>query len=171
MKSVSEQLRARRIELGLTLADAARRAGTSAATLSRYEHGWSRFETYTLNKLARALDCELRITLEPEEAGEDRPAPGIDEAVQRLARLFWDRTLSKSDLERYPVWVAERVLDYGNLEDVRMLRALLGRESFVRAAARAHRVSNVTRNFWKQILMMEGVPCTNESSRSTAWNS
>ena len=41
---ISRQLRARREEIGLSLAQLARRADTSAATLSRYETGWSRFE-------------------------------------------------------------------------------------------------------------------------------
>jgi len=93
------------------------------------------------------------------------------EAQARLNRLFWDHPLREEDLRKYPVWVVERILDYGNLDDVRALRDLMGREAFMRAVPAARRVSPRTRNFWCQILEMEGMPCTRESSRNIAWNS
>jgi len=167
---VSKQLRERRIELGLSLSEVARRAGTSAATLSRYENGWTRFESYTLRKLATALGCELAIELRP------RPTPQAPRltgktVAKRLRRLFWDHHLVASDFQRYPVWVMERVLDYGNLDDIRLLTALMGRLRFLQTVAEATRVSAKTRSFWRQILEQEGVPCTKKRSRSTPWNS
>ena len=167
---VSEQLRERRKALGLSLSEVARRAGTSPATLSRYENGWSRFETYTLRKLASALDCELQIALEPKST--DRPAPvDFASAVKHLRRLFWDHPLTEEDLTDYPVWVLERILDHGNLEDVHMLESLMGRTGFLQTAAKAQRVSPRTREFWRQVLELEGIQCTREYSRNTAWNS
>jgi len=59
--TISQQLRRRRKALGLSLSEVARRADTSPATLSRYENGWTRFETYTLRKLAAALESTLRV--------------------------------------------------------------------------------------------------------------
>lgn len=168
--TVSQQLRQRRQELGLSLADVARRAGTSAATLSRYENGWTRFETYTLRKLAVALGCELRIELHPKATGA-APSAGRAAAVERLGRLFWDRPLDAADLEDCPVWVLERVLDYGNLEDVHMLQGLMGRRSFLDVASKATRVSPRTQSLWRQILELEGMQCTTRYSRHTAWNS
>ena len=167
---ISKQLRDRRIEKGMSLSEVARRAGTSAATLSRYEHGWTRFETYTLRKLAVALDCELAIELRP-KAGTKRESRSRGEVFKHLSRLFWDHPLAPEDLEAHSSWVVERVLEYGALDDIHMLCSTMGRETFLAAAADAHRVSPRTRNFWKQILNMEGIPCTKKYSRNTAWNS
>jgi transcriptional regulator with XRE-family HTH domain len=169
-ETVSQQLRRRRLELGLSLTEAARRAGTSPATLSRYEHGWSRFETYTLRKLAAALDCDLTIQFRPRTR---RGSAGVDRAAAeaRLKRIFWDHPFTLADLDTHAVWVVERVLEYGNLDDVHMLRELMGKESFLRAVSAANRVSPRTRNFWTRILDMEGISCAKKYSRGTAWNS
>ena len=170
VETVSAQLRRRRAELGLSLSEVARRAGTSSATLSRYEHGWTRFETYTLRKLAVALGCELRIDFHP-KATPDPASVEPSAAHALLKRLFWDHSLVEEDLETYPVWVVERVLDYGTLDDVRVLRACMGKDAFLHAVVKAHRVSPRTRSFWCHILEMEGMPCTREYFRNTAWNS
>jgi transcriptional regulator with XRE-family HTH domain len=167
---ISSQLRRRRAGLGLSLTDVARRAGTSAATLSRYEAGWTRFEIYTLRKLAAALDCELSVTLRPRSA-PNRTAVRRKTVVERLSRLFWDRPLTADDIERFPQWVMERVLEFGQLEDVLALKETMGREAFLRGVAAAVRVSPRTRNFWVQVVEQEGIRCTNALSRNTAWNS
>lgn len=153
----------------MSLSEVARRAGTSAATLSRYEHGWTRFETYTLRKLALALDCDLTIQLRP----RTRPKPKArsrQDVCGKLARLFWDHPLTPGDLERHTTWVVERVLEYGSLDDIHMLQDALGRKGFLAAVAAARRVSPRTRSFWVQILEMEGIPCTKKYSHNTAWN-
>ena len=54
--TISRQLRDRRQQLGLSLTQLARRADTSAPTLSRYENGWSRFEVATLQKYGILVD-------------------------------------------------------------------------------------------------------------------
>jgi transcriptional regulator with XRE-family HTH domain len=170
-RTISQQLRKRRKALGLSLGEVARRAGTSAATLSRYENGWTRFQTHTLRKLACALDCDLSIVLRPRAAEPSRPRSRPAAAIRRLDRLFWDHRLTRADLEQHPVWVAERVLDYGTLDDVCTLRNLLGQRVFLDAAAAANRVSPRTRRLWQSILELEGIPCTKAYSRNTAWNS
>ncbi|MFU8781377.1 MAG: helix-turn-helix domain-containing protein [Kiritimatiellia bacterium] len=168
--SISEQLKQRRLDLGLSLSEVARRAGTSAATLSRYENGWSRFETYTLRKLALALHCELEITFSPKKTYNAR-IPTPQDTVDQLARLFWDHPLMIDDLETYPIWVVERVLEFGSLSDIALLRARMGPQAFLKAVAAAQRLSPKTANFWQHILKMEGIPCTKKYSRNTAWNS
>ena len=168
--SISDQLKERRKEAGLSLSALAGRVGTSAATLSRYEHGWTRFETATLRKLATALGCELRIEL----VASSKPAASRvsrTKAVRQLARLFWDHHLESADFDRHAVWVTERVLEYGNLRDVRTLMAIFGKERFLATVARASRVSPRTTAFWQQVLKQEGYACTKKSYRNTAWNS
>jgi len=167
--TLSGSLRRIRLQNHMSLTEVARRADTSVASLSRYEHGWTRFEVYTLGKLASALRCELRITLRPlnrTRGGNMRSA-----AVRRLKRLFWDVHLTNQVMDQHPVWVVERVIDYGTLEDVRSLLTLFGRDAFLRYVAHAARVSPRTKAFWDHISRKEGLPCTRKSSRNTAWNS
>lgn len=166
--TISGQIRRRRADLGLSLADIARRAGTSVATLSRYENGWSRFEIYTLRKLSEALDCELHIELKPRQAGGGSRI-SARQACRKLKRLFWDHPLVEKDLASHSVWVTERVLEFGSLDDVSTLRHFMGLDCFLDHVIRAERVSAKTANFWKQILEMEGVSCTKKYSRDTAW--
>ena len=166
LRTVSKQIRARREELGLSLAELARRADTSPATVSRYESGWTRFEVYTLRKLATALGCELVITFRPKDRPPRRLSPS--DVVKRLQRLFWDQRLAVEHLEANSLWVVERVLELGNLDDLRLLVTYLGRESFLQHVAEARFPSEKSRVFWRQILDREGVPCTTRSFRDEA---
>ncbi len=166
--SISERLRERRRQLGLSLTEVARRAGTSAATLSRYEHGWTRFEVYTLAKLALALESDLHIELHPKPK-PDRPAVTPEKACRRLKRLFWDRRLAVNDLKAHPVWLAERVLEFGNLDDVLLLRDAMGPDAFLETVSAIKNISPKTLNFWQKLLELEGRACTKTYSRNTAW--
>jgi transcriptional regulator with XRE-family HTH domain len=167
--TISRQLRDRRQQLGLSLTQLARRADTSAPTLSRYENGWSRFEVATLQKLATALGCELVVRLEPRESQHGRPTSA--EVVKQLSRLFWDTRLEASHLAEHAIWVIERVLEFGGLDDVRILIAHLGRAEFFRLAGGARLESARTRRFWQQMLEKEGAPCTRKFSREEAASS
>jgi transcriptional regulator with XRE-family HTH domain len=150
---------------GLSLRDVARRAGTSAATIHRYESGWARFEVFTLQKLARALDCELQIRFVPTPPPRKRSRT---KAARDLARLFWDRPLHPEDLERHPAWVVARVLEYGQLEDVRALVGLLGRDRFFDVLAGVHLAEPKGRRLWAGLLKLEGRRCTRRFSREAA---
>lgn len=152
---LSQQLKHYRLLRGLSLAQAARRADTSAATLCRYENGWQRFELYTLRKLAGALGCRLKVELVPIES--DRHDAARRFAFRRLGRLFWDRRLRKRDLEDYPLWVIERVLEYGSLQDVRCLVEMMGKETFLQRVALIRFKSAKTQSFWLEMLKREGL--------------
>ncbi len=166
-KPIFEQLKTRREELGMSMADVARKAGTSPASVCRYEQHWDRFEIYTLQKLANALNCELKLSLEPRQTSPTRVSkPSV---VRQLKRLFWDRPLRSDDLTRYPQWVIQRVLEYGSLKDVKMLMRWMGREVFLDGVSLARLHSPKTTNFWHKLLEREGIACTKRSSPSTAW--
>lgn len=87
----------------------------------------------------------------------------------RFHRLLWDVNVSEVRLPDHAGWVVERVLEYGDLEDVQALARLLGRGPFLELVARARIPSSKTKRFWDQVLTLEGVSCTRKSSRETVW--
>lgn len=163
---ISESLRKRRLALGLSLSELARRAGTSAAALSRYESGWRRFEVGTLRKIAVALGCDLKIELTPVRPPRPRSRRT---AMTKLTRLFWDHDLKPGDLKRHPAWVISRILEYGNLDDVRILQSVIGKREFLRKVAGSRFSSSRTEAFWRCMLEVEGVACTKRSFPREAW--
>ena len=164
---ISDSIKRRRGELGLSLSELAKLIDTSPATLSRYERGWNRFEVYTLEKIAQALGCCLRVEMEPLAVG--RPSVGRAESIARLGRLFWDRDLKKGDLSRYPRWVVQRVLEYGSLDDIHLLIRLMGRAFFLKTVSNCRFQSKKTAVFWDAILEKRGVGCTKRAFRRDAW--
>lgn len=60
-----ELIRARRIELGMSQARLAERAGTGQAFVSRVESGGTAPTLTVLRRLAAALDCDLVLGLTP----------------------------------------------------------------------------------------------------------
>ncbi len=154
-------LKRRRVDLGLTQAQVARRAGTSTPTLCRYEGGWKRFEVSTLQKLAAALDCKLEVNLVPR-----RTSLPVDtmSSFDRLGRLFWDRKLVEDDLVRHPRWVVGRVVEHGNLGDIRYLAGRLGTARFLELTGSVRYSSKRAARFWQSIRTMEAVTCTKKRS-------
>jgi transcriptional regulator with XRE-family HTH domain len=149
--TLGQQIRQLRQERGWTLADLARRAGTSAPTIHRYENGWDRFELETLRKISSALGARLVIGLVPgpRRVANRRVSPAA--LVRTLAPLFWDHDLSAADLSRHPGWVLERVLTSGNRLQVHTARRFFGDDA-VRDAARRRGVDKRTRAYWRLIL-------------------
>lgn len=146
---IGAQIRRLRTEAGLTLADLAERAGTSAPTMHRYETGWDRFEVATLRRIAEGLGASLEVRLVPR--GGPRSVPTEAELVDLLASLFWDRELDPALLERYPGWVLQRVVDFGSREQMAAARAWFGDEVLAEAIERPG-VDVRSRNYWRMIL-------------------
>ena len=151
---LGQQIRDLRQKRGWTLAELARRAGTSAPTLHRYENGWDRFELETLRRIAAALGSRLEIHLTAVVAAPDE-SPTARTLLRLVAPLFWDRELCESDVAEYPDWVLERVLTSGNAAQVRAARGYFGDEA-VRRVAERRGVDPRTRNYWRLILGEEG---------------
>jgi len=146
---ISSLIKAKRMEAGMSLEQLARKAGTSVPSLSRYENGWNRFELYTLKKIAAALECRLVISFGKIKENEKK----YD--WRKLRRLFWDHPLKEEDLTGYSTWVIERVLDYGNLADVKFLFSRFGKNRFLDEVSKANLGFPRTRNYWKKYLELE----------------
>ncbi|TKB67810.1 MAG: helix-turn-helix transcriptional regulator [Nitrospira sp.] len=64
--AIGEQLARLRLGAGLTQAQVAKRTGTTASAISRYENAeYDRYELRTLQKIVRACGGRLEISLEP----------------------------------------------------------------------------------------------------------
>jgi transcriptional regulator with XRE-family HTH domain len=167
---VSADLRRLRKTRNMPLSRLARLAGTSVATVSRYESGWSRFELSTLRKLATALGYRLELKWRP--LGQGGACKSEAQLGQRLSRLFWDRRLEQGDVRRYPRWIVGRVIQYGKIVDILGLSAFLGRERFLEIVSDLRMPSPKVERFWQAMLRLEGVSCAKKPSLprvETSW--
>lgn len=163
---LSSDLRHLRKMQGMPLSRLARLVGTSSATISRYESGWSRFELTTLRKLATALGYRIEITWRPlRQSGAWETE---EQLIRKLGRLFWDRRLERGDVDRYPRWMVGRVIQYGKIADIQALCAFLGRERFIGIISDHRMPSAKLERFWNAMLRLEGVSCTKKPSRPQA---
>jgi len=67
--AIAAQVTERRLALGLSQADLARRCATSQSAIARLENGGRPPRIDTLLRLAEALDCDLAVELRPREPG------------------------------------------------------------------------------------------------------
>jgi len=148
---IGAQIRALRVSKGWSLAELARRVGTSPPTLHRYESGWDRFEVATLRRVARALGASVEIRLLPTRSSASPSKPTPHDIVRRLRPLFWDKPLSASDLTDYRSWVLTRVLMFGDRRQVGAARSFFGDEAISEAVQRRE-VDGRTRAYWSVIL-------------------
>jgi transcriptional regulator with XRE-family HTH domain len=161
---IGQQIRELRQVQGLSLQELARRAGTSAPALHRYEAGWDRFEIATLRRIAAALGAWLEVRLHRTEGHRSVKQPGEKQLVRVLAPLFWDRRLTTADLIDHPNWVLGRVLMYGDPDHVRAARRFYGDEAIRDAIARRG-VDDRTRNYWTIIFGDSRAPEGNKRRR------
>ena len=55
-----------------------------------------------------------------------------NECIQRLSKfLFWDADMSNADMDEYPAFFIQRVLEYGTIDDWRLIRSYYGLEKIV----------------------------------------
>ena len=67
-------------------------------------------------------------------------------------KYFWDIHFEELTFEEYPRLVAERLLNYGDLDSIKWLLSRADRE-FIRSVVKSSRNLNAkTRNYWELIL-------------------
>lgn len=55
-----------------------------------------------------------------------------EECISKLSKmLFWDIDIEKADMDRYPRHIIQRVLEYGTLEDWRIIHSYYGLDKIV----------------------------------------
>jgi len=153
---IGTQIRSIRKERGLSLQELARRAGTSAPTMHRYEGGWNGYSFSTLRNIADALDADLDIRFTPRKqaaghllTSQRKPKPA--ELFVKIQNLFWDKKITEDDLGTYPVWVLRRILIEGNLEQIKTAIAYYSLER-VAEVIKGKGIDAKTRSFWELVL-------------------
>lgn len=54
------------------------------------------------------------------------------ECISKMStHLFWDVDINKVDMDKYPAYVIQRVLEYGRLEDWHLIRSYYGLDKIV----------------------------------------
>jgi hypothetical protein len=51
--------------------------------------------------------------------------------TQLSQHLFWDIDKASYDVDKYPEWTVQRILEYGNLKDWKLIREYYGLEKIV----------------------------------------
>lgn len=88
--------------------------------------------------------------------------------------LFWDVDKSQTDFERYPAFIIQRVLEYGNLQDWKLLRDYYGLNRIVDTCRQLRTLDPVCLAFISTIsnTKKEDFRCYHTAqSNPTLWNS
>ena len=82
-------------------------------------------------------------------------------------RFFWDIDPARLDVDAYPRYVVERLLELGDLPSVRWMLATFSRQQIVDVLATSRRLSALSANFWALYLGVdkERVRCLSTPSR------
>ena len=88
--------------------------------------------------------------------------------------LFWDTDVSKLDLNEYPAYVIQRVLEYGEMEDWRLINCFYGLPKIVEVCKELRTLDPVCLSFICAIshTPKEDYRCyRTRQSAPTLWNS
>jgi len=83
-------------------------------------------------------------------------------------RYFWDINPANLDVSKYPRYVIERLLEYGDLPSVRWMERRFSREEIVEVLKTSRRLSARSANFWALYfcLPVEEVRCLSKRFRN-----
>jgi hypothetical protein len=80
---------------------------------------------------------------------ENRPVSDIPEEFRKY---FWDVAFDDLSLDKYPRFIAERILNYGDLAGIKWLMTALNKD-FIRSVIKRSRNLNLkTQNYWQLML-------------------
>jgi hypothetical protein len=81
-------------------------------------------------------------------------------------RFFWDTDSTQLDVDEYPDYVLERLLEYGDLPSVRWMLQRFPREEIIAVLQSSRRLSSLSANFWALYfgLDRDKIPCLSKPS-------
>ncbi len=75
---------------------------------------------------------------------------------EEFRKYFWDVDYDHLILEKYPKFIAERIMNYGDLDSVRWLQSVLDREFIRSVVLNSLNLNPKTRNYWELVLGNSG---------------
>ncbi|PKP55943.1 MAG: hypothetical protein CVT88_05210 [Candidatus Altiarchaeales archaeon HGW-Altiarchaeales-1] len=64
-------------------------------------------------------------------------------------KYFWDCEFDELIMEKYPKFIAERILCFGNIKEIKWLLTKLNKDMFLKISTTSRRLDERTKNFWK----------------------
>ncbi len=71
---------------------------------------------------------------------------------ESLRPLFWDVKFEELEVEKHAFLIIKRILDRGNLSDIRWLLKTYGKDEIKKVVMETRDLSRPTGNFWADIL-------------------
>jgi len=71
-------------------------------------------------------------------------------------RYFWDVAFDDLTIEKYPRFIAERILNYGDMKSIKWLLSWADKEFIRTIITESRNIDAKTKNFWQIILSKSG---------------
>ena len=84
------------------------------------------------------------------ETGHNKGLP------EEFRKYFWDVDYDDLSLEKYPKFIAERIMNYGDLDSVKWLQSVLDREFIRSVVLNSRNLNPKARNYWELVLNIKG---------------
>jgi predicted nucleotidyltransferase len=72
----------------------------------------------------------------------------IDSIPEKIKRLFWDVDKDAVNLKLHQSYIIRRIMDYGNIDDVKWMLAAYTTEEIVEVLRKSRALSRKSANFW-----------------------
>ncbi len=80
------------------------------------------------------------------ESGHNNSLP------EEFRKYFWDVDYDELSLEKYPKFIAERIMNYGDLDSVKWLQSVLDREFIRSVVINSRNLNPKSKNYWELVL-------------------
>lgn len=71
---------------------------------------------------------------------------------EQFRKYFWDVAFNDLSLEKYPGYIAERIMNLGDREAINWLMAVLDRDFILTLVRNSRNLTPKTRNYWQLML-------------------
>lgn len=78
------------------------------------------------------------------------------EIPETFRKYFWDVEFDDLSLEKYPKFIAERIMNYGDLAAVNWLQSVLDREFIRSVVMNSRNLNPKTKNYFELVLGIKG---------------
>ncbi len=74
------------------------------------------------------------------------------ELPKMLRKYFWDCSFEDLRLAQYPIFISERILNFGDMDSLRWLFSKIDKEFLIDLVNKSRNLNKKTKNYWKLML-------------------